>query len=139
MKEFQNPGLHTERLEMVEAGPEHISAELESPLSLARMLNVEIENGWPPGEYDREAQKFFLNALNEGGTEVVGWYVWYATRKDNPEQLPILIGSAGYLGPPNEAGIVEIGFSVMPSWTGCGYASEIAGFLTGTLHLPTRG
>ncbi len=123
---------------MVPAGPEHIYAELESPSNLARILNVEIEAGWPPGEYDRGAQEFFLNALNEGGTEATGWYAWYAIRRSTSGKLPVLIGAAGYLGPPNEAGSVEIGFSVMPSWRGQGYASEIAEFLTGNAFADSR-
>ncbi len=123
---------------MVPAAPEHIYAELESPSNLARLLKAEVEAGWPPGEYDRGAQEFFLNALNEGGSEAVGWYAWYAIRKSRSGKLPVLIGAAGYLGPPNEAGAVEIGFSVMPSWRGNGYASEIAEFLTGNAFSHSR-
>jgi RimJ/RimL family protein N-acetyltransferase len=56
---------------------------------------------------------------------VVGWYVWYAVRREEENQSSILVGAGGYFGPPNEGGEVEIGFSVMPSMRGHGYASEM--------------
>jgi len=121
--------LYTNRLELIATTLEHIMAELESPQCLASMLNVCVEDGWPPGEYDRNAQEFFRDRLMEGGKDVVGWYGWYAVRRGNKNEVPLIVGAGGYFGSPSDEGDVEIGFSVMPSCRGMGYATEIAGGL----------
>ncbi|MBN2590340.1 MAG: GNAT family N-acetyltransferase [Sedimentisphaerales bacterium] len=118
--------LQTNNLELIAATLEHINAELESPEQLASLLNTQVEPGWPPGEYDRNAQEFFCNRMKEDGTSGIGWYIWYAIRQAKNETPSLLIGAGGYFGPPNKDGIVEIGFSVMPSQQNKGYATEIA-------------
>jgi len=125
----QSMMLSTGRLELIAATAEYVRAELEAPERLATLLEAQVEPGWPPGEYDREAQEFFLDRLTEGGMSVVGWYGWYTIRRGGTYKPSILMGAGGYFGPPNEEGIVEIGFSVMPSWQGLGYATEIAKIL----------
>jgi ribosomal-protein-alanine N-acetyltransferase len=44
---------------------------------------------------------------------------------------PVLIGSIGFKGPPNAAGEVEIGYSVLPQYQGTGYATEMASAVIG--------
>jgi len=121
--------LSTPRLELVAATLEHICAEIETPERLASLLNAQVEPGWPPGEYDRDAMEFFRERLQENRRESVGWYSWYAIQRASPACPSVLIGAGGYFGPPDETGAVEIGFSVMPGWQGLGYATEIAGAL----------
>lgn len=118
--------LLTKRLELTAATMDHVCAELEAPESLAALLNARAEPGWPPGEYDRNAQEFFLNRLKEGGMSVVGWYCWYAVLHESAGRPSVLVGAGGYFGPPDEKGEVEIGFSIMPAWQGAGYATETA-------------
>lgn len=118
--------LRTNRLELIAATFDHICAETESPEHLARLLHARVESGWPPGEYDRDAQDFFGSRLKEEGPSVVGWYSWYAVRREEEGRSSVLVGAGGYLGPPNEKGEVEIGFSVMPLSQGYGYATEMA-------------
>jgi RimJ/RimL family protein N-acetyltransferase len=119
----------TPRLDLVAATLEHLSAELESPARLAALLGAEVEAGWPPGEYDRDAQVFFRDALAAGGDEAVGWFGWYAVRRADAGRRAVVVGAGGFLGPPNDDGEVEIGFSVVDSWRGHGYASEMAAAL----------
>ncbi|MBN1333413.1 MAG: GNAT family N-acetyltransferase [Synergistales bacterium] len=126
MKELKPSRLYTDRLELIAATPEHVKAELENPELLASLLNAQVGPGWPPGEYDRGAQEFFLDRLTEGGKPAQGWYLWYALRRETPTQPALLIGSGGYVGPPDGSGVVEIGFSVMTEHRGLGYATEIA-------------
>ena len=115
----------TKSLDLIAATVEHVQAELESPECLASLLDAEIGEGWPPGEYDRGAQEFFRDSLASGGKEAIGWYHWYAIHKNSPDHSPILVGVGGYTGLPDEDGKVEIGFSVMPDQRGLGYASEM--------------
>jgi RimJ/RimL family protein N-acetyltransferase len=121
--------LATNRLELIAATRDYVCAELESTERLASLLKAHVEPGWPPGEYDRDAQMFFRDRLEEGGEAAIGWYCWYALRHGSPYQVPVLIGAGGYFGPPSEEGVVEIGFSIMPAWQNNGYATELADLL----------
>ncbi len=121
--------LSTNRLELIAATLDHVCAELETAERLASLLKAHVEPGWPPGEYDRDAQLFFRDRLKEGGAAVIGWYCWYALRHGSSCQVPILVGAGGYFGPPSEEGVVEIGFSIMPAWQNIGYATELSELL----------
>ena len=122
--------LSTRRLDLVAATLEHICAELESIGRLESMLGARIDSDWPPGEYDRQAQEFFRSKLKEGGAAVVGWYIWYVILRDSAEPGSVLIGTAGFLGPPNDLEEVEVGYSILPSWEGQGFATELVEALT---------
>ena len=121
--------LSTDHLDLIAATLDLVQAELESPEHLASQLCATVEPGWPPGEYDQEAQEFFRDRLAEGGEAARGWYNWYAVQRPGTHQPSIIVGAGGYFGPPSEDGEAEIGFSVMPSWQGRGFATEIAGAL----------
>lgn len=95
----------TQRLDLVAATLEHVQAEIESPERLGVMLGARIGPGWPPGECDRRAQELLRDRLVDGGDGVVG--------------------DAGFFGPPNGAGSVEIGCSVVESFQKQGFATEI--------------
>ncbi len=126
MSKLDSIELFTEHLVLVAATFEYVSAEIDSINSLASLLDTKIEEGWPPGEYDRGAQEFFKERLQQEGASSVGWYTWYAIRRFSESRSSVLIGACGYFGPPNKEHEVEIGFSVMPSWQKCGYATEMS-------------
>ena len=115
----------TDRIDLVASTLDHLLAELDSSEHLASMLNAEIGPGWPPGEYDRGAQEFFRDRLIDGGEKVVGWYGWYAMKRAHAGQPAAVVAAAGFFGPPDEAGVVEIGYSVVESFQKQGYATEI--------------
>src|ERR1051325_108013 len=117
--------LHSPRLILIAATLAHVRAELESPEQLAILLGAVVSTEWPTGEYDRDAIEFFRARMEEGGEEVAGWYIWYAVRISDLEGPRALVGAAGYFGPPDAEGTVEIGYSVLPEWQRRGYASEI--------------
>ena len=121
--------LKTDNLELIAATYEHIRAELDCPERLGFLLNTQIDPDWPPGEYDRDAQKFFCDCMKENSTAALGWYIWYAIKRANNNETSLLIGAGGYFGPPDKDGILEIGFSVVTSQRHKGYATEIANAL----------
>lgn len=90
----------------------------------AKALGVRIPEDWPPGEYDRDAMEFFIEKLTQGGAEAEGWYGWYAIRRAMDEEPATLIGGCGYMGPPDGAGTVEVGYSISERWRGQGLAQE---------------
>ena len=114
----------TPRLVLVPATVALIDADLESSQALERFLDADVPSGWPPGEYDRHAQEFFRSLLLER-TDAVGWYAWYAVHHPADRPRPVLVGSAGYFGPPDASGTVEVGYSIVPSFRARGFATEL--------------
>jgi ribosomal-protein-alanine N-acetyltransferase len=42
----------------------------------------------------------------------------------------LVVGNTAFIGPPNDAGVVEIAYAVVPSFEGRGYGTQAAGVLT---------
>ncbi len=118
--------IRTPRLQLIAATVQHIRAELHSPNSIGALLNAEVPASWPPGQYDRDAQEFFLQSLVDGGDAAVGWFGWYALHVGDNSSRTTLVGCGGYFGPPSHDGTVEIGYSVCAEWCGFGFATEMA-------------
>ena len=112
------------RLSLVAATLGHIEAELAGSLSLAALLGADVPASWPPGEYDRNAQEYFQGRLAAASPADAGWFGWYAIAAGPPFASPTLVAAAGFLGPPDADGTVEIGYSVIPEATGRGFATE---------------
>jgi RimJ/RimL family protein N-acetyltransferase len=125
MSDSNSYPIQTARLELIAATLNHVRMELEAPERLATLLGATVPPDWPPGEYDASAMEFFRGRLEQGGPAVVGWYGWYAIRKADGERPATLVGSAGYLGPPDDQGQVEVGYSILPEWQAQGFATEI--------------
>jgi RimJ/RimL family protein N-acetyltransferase len=116
--------LRTDRLDLIPATSEHLRRELLHPQELGLFLGANHTEEWPPGEYGREATEFLFTKLQESDASAVGWYVWYAVTRTPAGQRETLVAAAGFFGPPCD-GVVEIGFSVIPSARGRGFAAEI--------------
>lgn len=121
--------LHTPKLTLIEAHRDHLSIEIETPSRLAEALQASVPESWPPGEYDLGAMNYFRDCLDAGGDSVRGWYAWYAMREADGHAPRTLVGAAGYFGPPDSKGVVEIGYSVAEEWRRRGYALEIVNAL----------
>ncbi len=111
--------LTTSRLRLVPATPALVDLELAHQDRLAEELHVELPRDWPPEHHDADVLWFTRKALED--PDGAGWWLHYllltqATR-------PTLVGSGGYKGPPRE-GVVEIGYSIVPSWRRRGLATE---------------
>lgn len=118
--------MRTGALTLIPATAHHIQAELEGNEQFAALLDADVPASWPPGQYDRDAQEFFLQALKSGGDSAVGWFGWYALARNETSTQSALIGCGGYFGPPAEDGTVEIGYSVCPEHRGFGYAKSMS-------------
>ena len=117
-------GIATSRLDLLPATVPRLEAELESDARLGLLLDAQVPYGWPPGEYDGPAIRYFLERLIEN-PDAVGWYGWYALLRSSAGGSRILVGAGGFFGPPNAEGLVEIGYSVLPAFEGRGFATEL--------------
>jgi RimJ/RimL family protein N-acetyltransferase len=116
----------TARLRLLAGTLEIAAAELEDRERFGRFLEAEVPPEWPP-EALRDALPFFLD-LYRANPDWAGWLGWYAILT---EPRPVLCGSVGFKGPPDEMGMVEIGYSLLPDYRGAGLASEMVVGLIG--------
>ena len=117
--------IRTPRLTLVPSTPALLHLEMDDLTGFAAALEAVVPQDWPPGEYDRDAMEFFLQKMAEGGDAATGWYGWYAVLRGTESERANLVGGGGYLGPPDENGCVEIGYSVSEQWRGQGIAAEM--------------
>lgn len=121
---FQTP-----RLQVLAASRALLTAELHKPQYFPVLLGAALPSDWPPGDYDRAAMEYFLDKLTTGGREAAGWYNWYALRKAEGDVPRTLVGTGGFMGPPDATGTAEIGYSIATDWRGQGIATELVGGL----------
>ncbi|RSK43729.1 GNAT family N-acetyltransferase [Hymenobacter rigui] len=116
---------YTPRLTLIAASRALLTAEISKPHYFPILLGAELPAHWPPGEYDRDAQQFFLDQLTAGGRDAAGWYGWYAILRAGTEAPKnTIVGAGGFHGPPIDA-TAEIGFSVADDWQGRGIGKEL--------------
>jgi RimJ/RimL family protein N-acetyltransferase len=128
MNPLEVPRINAPRLELRPATLELLEAELISPARLGELLEAVVPEGWPPGEYDREAIRLFRDAL-AANPDLSGWYGWYALALGGERN--VLVGAGGFFGPPDRDGQIEIGYSVVKEAGGQGYATEMVRALAG--------
>lgn len=115
--------IETRRLLLIPATPESLNAELAGREELARVLGVEVPESWPPPEYDADAMRWTLSAL-ESGRAPGGWSFYYIVERQERGAGARLCGGGGFVGAPDVSGTVELGYSVVPERQRRGYARE---------------
>ena len=114
--------VESKRLRLIAATEKLIADDLEGSESLARSLQLNVPDNWPPDLYDRNAMDFAARQL--ANRDERGWSFWYlAIKESEPEQL---LGICGFKGRPGESGSVEIGYSVLNQFRNQGFATEAA-------------
>jgi len=83
------------------------------------MLRVKIPDAWPGADL-LEALPFFIKVMEQDPAGLV----WDGIIIHKAEQ--VAIGGMGFHGGPDEAGMVEIGYNIIPAYEGQGYATEMA-------------
>jgi RimJ/RimL family protein N-acetyltransferase len=104
-----------------------VGAELDDRDRLARVLEAIVPSDWPPEHHDPDTLRFWHEQLSRPGA--AGWWLHYVLLTVTAH--PTLVGSAGYKGPPSD-GVVEIGYSVVPTWQRRGLATEASRALIGS-------
>ena len=127
----------TPRLELVPSTVQLLDAEIESNQRLALELDAVVPDDWPPGEYDRPAIQTFRDRLADNPADT-GWYSWYAILRSDDSAQRLLVGAAGFMGPPDRDGLIEIGYSVVPSYGARGFATEMVEGLVRRAFSDTR-
>lgn len=116
--------MRTRRLELVAMTLPLVEAELVSSAQLGVHLEATVPPAWPPGEYDRDALEFFRRKFVEEGRSELDWCSFYVIAREHEGMQRVLVAAAGYHGPPDDAGDIELGYSVVEDARGRGYAIE---------------
>jgi ribosomal-protein-alanine N-acetyltransferase len=99
-----------------------LDAEERGVHALAALLGVTQPDAWPP-EFNTPETRAWMRDMLRSNPDEPGYGSWYIVAKGR------LIGICGYKGPPNDAGTVEIGYSVMPTYQRQGSATAAVGLL----------
>lgn len=118
--------LNDGQLMLVPATRTMIEAELaHNTVKLCKLLGTSAPPYWPPELNDDDSFTHFLNILNTA-PDSAEWGAHYAIANHNGY---VLVGTGGFVKPPDENGIVEIGYSILTPYRQQGYATQLARLL----------
>jgi ribosomal-protein-alanine N-acetyltransferase len=110
--------IKTERLNLIACELEHFEAFERNENELARMLEVELADGWLVfPEIVRHSREFL-----QKNTDAANWWMYFFIHAADKK----LVGNGGFKGKPDDAGTVEIGYAVAPAYRGKNLATEAA-------------
>jgi len=101
--------------------PAFIEAVLDGRRAEAEAsLGVVLPGDWPD-EHDAGHMRRWYQDMTEAG-RLAQWRARAITRLADER----MIGHAGFHGPPDDAGMIEVGYTVFPEFRSRGYATEAA-------------
>jgi RimJ/RimL family protein N-acetyltransferase len=125
-----NVRLRSDRLMLWPAGETELLGDLRSAEGLSAAAAMEVAHDWPPLYWDAGAIRWLLRNLQREPDEPF-WRAWYVALRGDRGGPPLLVGTVGVKGPPDTAGMVEVGYGVVSSCWRRGIASEALGLLMG--------
>lgn len=127
----QRPRMLTNRLELVPTTVALCDAESRGAAALATTLGAKVPRSWPPPVFEAEDVDRIRGRLI-ADPMAADWTLHYVLRRaGSGVGRPALIGVAGYDGPPNADGVVEIGYAIAEEYQRQGYATEAVMALLG--------
>ncbi len=117
----------TRRLALTPLSPELIAAQLDGHPRFFSSLSAAPRLDWPPPLYDDKALRWTLDRLLEG--DDARWHVRIVTTRKPALGRARVLGVAGFKGPPDAEGEVEIGYSIVASEQRRGVCTEAVGAL----------
>ena len=117
--------LDTPRLRLVPFDPSQLLALVESPARFAERMGLPAAPGLREFFVSGEVPRAWLDALRAApGPDP--WTFGFAVASREHGQV---IGTAGFKGPPDADGVVEVAYAIAPAFEGRGYATEAAAAL----------
>ena len=115
--------IETASLKLIPCELKHFEAILQDQRKLEQLLGVSVLVDWFdfPGIAGIEVMQFSYEYL-KANPDALGWWTYlFIHVKDSA-----LIGLGGYKGKADEAGMVEIGYAIIPAYRCKGLATEAA-------------
>ena len=117
--------LETQRLTLLPCAPDQLVALIEQPERFEAITGLAPEEELRGFYRSGDVSPQWLAALGAGGPPDPWRHGFFVVERESGR----LIGSAGFKGPPDHEGMVEIAYGIVPSREGRGYATEAAGAL----------
>jgi ribosomal-protein-alanine N-acetyltransferase len=108
------------KVSIVETTLPALAAEDRSAAELCALLGIAEPAEWPPLYNDADTRAWFRRRL-EADPAARGWMAYYVVAEI--EGRPTLAGAAGFKGPPDAEGTVEIGYSIVAPYHRQGIAT----------------
>ncbi len=114
--------LETAHLVLTPFSPKHILALIESEQRFEECFGLPVAEGLRTGFVSDEVSPAWLAQLHNSAAEDP-WVHGFATVL---QEEGLVVGSAGFKGPPDDDEVVEIAYGIAPAFQGRGYATEAA-------------
>jgi [ribosomal protein S5]-alanine N-acetyltransferase len=111
--------LETERLKTIPLTADLLELFLYDRAAFARLLQVRVPDEWPQPDFAE-----IMSVLTEDWRKHPHRQGWDALIVLKGED--VVIGDIGLKGGPDEKGLVDLGYSILPSYRNRGFATEIA-------------
>src|SRR5207245_9533302 len=106
--------LATPRLTLLPCSPEHLLALIDRPEEFERLVGLPLADGLHGFYVSADVSQDWLNALRSASQPAPWRHGFFVV----PRETPSVIGSAGFKGPPDSAGTVEIAYGIVPGFAG---------------------
>lgn len=117
--------LDTARLTLLPCTPEQLVALIDRPEDFERLVGLPAADGLHGFYTSTDVSREWLDMLRRSSGPDPWRHGFFVVHRDTQ----CVIGSAGFKGPPDSDGMVEIAYGIVPSFEGQGYATEAAGEL----------
>jgi len=112
----------TPRLKLVPCAPAHLVTLIDEPESFEEVAGFAVAPGLSEMYSSGEVSQEWMAALRASDGADPWRHGFFLILRESGTA----IGTAGFKGPPDGAGMVEIAYGVVPSFEGQGYATEAA-------------
>jgi RimJ/RimL family protein N-acetyltransferase len=119
--------LETRRLTLLPCSPEHLLTLIDEPERFEQVLGMPAADGLHGFFVSDDVSPHWLAALRTSSGPDPWRHGFFVVHRERGS----VIGSAGFKGPPDSTGTVEIAYGIVPSFDGRGYATEAAVALVG--------
>ncbi len=119
--------LETLRLTLLPCAPEYLLTLIEQPERFEEVVGFPVDDGLRGFYVSGDVSPQWLAALHTASDPDPWRHGFFVVQRAHR----CVIGSAGFKGPPDSTGMVEIAYGIVPSCEGNGYATEAAGALVG--------
>lgn len=117
--------LDTPHLTLLPCAPEHLLALIDEPERFGRLVGLPAAEGLRRFFVSDDVSPDWLDALRSSFTPDPWRHGFFVVHRESRS----VIGSAGFKGPPDSTGVVEIAYGIVPRFEGQGYATEAAAAL----------
>ena len=115
----------TLHLMLMPCSPKHLLGLIHQPERFAELTGFPAADGLRGFFVSGEVSADWLAGLQDSSEPDPWRYGFFVVDRESR----FAIGSAGFKGPPDAAGVVEIAYGIVPTCEGRGYATEVAAAL----------